>query len=299
MTTRTTETKPSEDDWQAIRGAADAADVVQNKIQDMADGVVAGTLENPLGDNLAAALAALWGNSLCETYGWEWIVPIHGDWRSLGVADRDRKYLALPFNLFSRIIDEARPGRTRSSPVESHRIRPANMIVDPCGLPAASSLDRAFVARAFFADSYRVPLKHPDASVVDIFFAVFGHHPAWLKALLLVRHRVGSWFGLEAASTAEVMHPSKAASYRVGQNIGTWPIFLRSEGELIAGRDNKHLDFRLSVLKQAAGQSAYAVVSTVCVAHNWFGRLYLRVVAPFHTWGIRRLLRRAVEENRL
>jgi len=117
MATRTTETEPSETDWQAIRGAADAAasllgttsddaDLVQKKIQELADGVVEGTVENPLGENLAVALGALWGDSLCEAYGWEWIVPIHGEWRSLGVADRERRYLALPFNLFSRIIDE-------------------------------------------------------------------------------------------------------------------------------------------------------------------------------------------------
>ena len=117
MVTKTTDIPPSETDWQAIRGASqdaasalntagDPADLVQNKIQDMADGVAAGTVENPLGENIAVALGALWGNSLCESYGWKWIVAIHGDWRGLGVADRERKYLALPFNLFSRIIDE-------------------------------------------------------------------------------------------------------------------------------------------------------------------------------------------------
>ena len=117
MATKTTDIPPSEDDWKAIRGASqaaasalntadEAADVVQKKIQDMADGVAGGAVENPLGENVAVALGALWGNSLCDTYGWEWIVPIHGDWRGLGVADRERKYLAPPFDLFSRIIDE-------------------------------------------------------------------------------------------------------------------------------------------------------------------------------------------------
>ncbi len=173
------------------------------------------------------------------------------------------------------------------------------MTVVPCRLPANTVLDRELLESAFFTDSYRVPLRHGDASVVDIFFAVFGHHPAWLKAILLVRHRVGSWFGLNAATTAQVMSPTRAESYRVGQDIGPWPIYFLGEGELVAGRDNKHLDFRLSVLKQSTDQTAYAVVSTVCHTHNWFGRMYLLFIAPFHKWGVQRLLSRAVRAGRL
>lgn len=172
------------------------------------------------------------------------------------------------------------------------------MTVVPCGLPANSAIDRALLDSAFLTDSHRVSLRH-DASVVDIFFAVFGHHPAWLKAILLVRHRVGAWFGLKAASAAQIMSPTRAASYRVGESIGPWPIYFLGEGELVAGRDNKHLDFRLSVLKQDTRQPAYAVVSTVCRAHNWFGRMYLLLVAPFHKWGVQRLLSRAVRAGRL
>jgi hypothetical protein len=96
------------------------------------------------------------------------------------------------------------------------------MAVAPCPLPTDTALDRELVERAFFTDSYQVSLTHSSATVVDIFFAVFGHHPLWLKAVLLVRHRVGAWLGLQAASTAEVMNPSRAASYRVGQHIGPW-----------------------------------------------------------------------------
>jgi hypothetical protein len=173
------------------------------------------------------------------------------------------------------------------------------MIVAPCVLPANTAIDRELVEGACFTDSYRVPLIHSDASVVDIFFAVFGHHPVWLKAILLVRHRVGAWFGLKAASTAEVMSPSRAMSYREGQNIGPWPIYFLDESELVAGRDNKHLDFRLSVLRQGNGPTASAVISTVCRAHNLFGRVYLVVIAPFHKWGVQHLLSKAAQVGRL
>ena len=173
------------------------------------------------------------------------------------------------------------------------------MSVAPCTLPANSALDRELVEGAFFTDSYRVALTQGDPGVVDIFFAVFGHHPSWLKAILLLRHRVGAWFGLKAASTAQVWNPTRAQAYQVGQDIGPWPIFYLGEGELIAGRDNKHLDFRLSVLKGGSGQGAFAVVSTVCRTHNWFGRVYLRLITPFHKRGVQRLLSRAAQAGRL
>ena len=57
------------------------------------------------------------------------------------------------------------------------------MNVVPCRLPINTVLERALVESAFFTDSYRVRLSHGEASVVDIFFAVFGHHPTWLKVI--------------------------------------------------------------------------------------------------------------------
>src|SRR5262245_27288439 len=107
----------------------------------------------------------------------------------------------------------------------------------PCALPDRTALDRGLVAHASYADAYRIPLAHGEAQVVDIFFAVFGHHPAWLKAALLVRHRVGAWCGLDAASTPEIWNPTQRAAYRVGENIGPWPLFFLGESELVAGRD--------------------------------------------------------------
>jgi len=173
------------------------------------------------------------------------------------------------------------------------------MAIAPCALPTNTALERELIESAFFTDSYSVSLTHVNSSVVDIFFAVFGHHPIWLKAILLARHHVGSWFGLKGASSAQLMNPIRAASYRAGENIGPWPIYFIGEGELVAGRNNRHLDFRLSVLKAGTGQRPSAIVSTVCRAHNWIGRMYLRAVAPFHVWGVQRLLRKASEAGRL
>ena len=72
-----------------------------------------------------------------------------------------------------------------------------------------------------------------------------------------------------------------------------------SDAELVGGRDDKHLDFRLSLLKQVDGDPASVVVSTVCVVHNNFGKRYLFFVVPFHRWGVQRLIARAISAGRM
>jgi Protein of unknown function (DUF2867) len=173
------------------------------------------------------------------------------------------------------------------------------MTVVECEIPSASVLDRRVIEAAYFRDSYRAPLSHASASVVDIFFGIFGHHPAWMKLLLIVRNRIASACGLDAPTASEILNPEIRSSYRAGDRIGVWPIFTLTETELVAGRDNKHLDFRLSLLKETDGGNASVVVSTICTVHNAFGKLYLFFVVPFHKWGVRRLISQAIAAGRL
>ena len=173
------------------------------------------------------------------------------------------------------------------------------MAVVKCDVPSCSVLDRRWVEAATFRDSYRVPLRDPQASLVPIFFALFGHLPWWMKSVLLLRNRLAAWCGLAVPTVAEVMHVQMQTRYRVGDTIGPWPIYSQTEGELVVGRNNKHLDFRLSIIKSTDEPLAAVTVSTVCAVHNGFGRLYLFVVVPFHEWGVKRLMSNAVAARRL
>ena len=173
------------------------------------------------------------------------------------------------------------------------------MPIKECELPPGSAIDRQMVERAFFRDACRVPLTQAHASVGDLFFAIFGHHPWWMKGLLIGRNRVAAWCGLEVATVADILRPERQASYQVGDKIGPWPLYVWNAEELVAGRDNKHLDFRVSVYKQTGDGVSRVVVSTICTTHNLFGRLYLRAIIPFHRRGVRWLLSRAVAAGRL
>lgn len=168
-----------------------------------------------------------------------------------------------------------------------------------CTVPLASGLDSRWVRTAYFQDSYRAPLTRPRADIIGIFFALFAHHPLWVKLLLVTRNRIAIWCGLNAPSTAEMMSTEIKSSYSVGENIGVWPIHALTENEIIAGRDNKHLDFRLSVLREVNNGAESVTVSTICVVHNMAGKIYLFFIVPFHKWGVQRMTARAVSAGRL
>jgi hypothetical protein len=173
------------------------------------------------------------------------------------------------------------------------------MQVIECDVPASSALSRDLIDNSHFHDSYRAPLARPELGIVEVFFALFGHTPIWIKLLLIVRNAAARLVGLEAPTVAEIMRPRVREAYGVGEKIGPWPIFFIGGNEIVAGRNNKHMDFRLSVLKMADGDTASVVVSTVCTVHNLFGKIYLLVIVPFHRSGVRSLMRNAVVAKRL
>lgn len=172
------------------------------------------------------------------------------------------------------------------------------MQVNVCDWPQASRLERNKVASADLPDSYRAPLRVGGQAMPQLFEAIFGHQPAYAKLLLLARNKVMRWLGYEVAPSSDIRFFHRRESYCVGDTIGPWPLFFVGDDELIAGRDNGHLDFRVSLLRISDPQHMI-VVSTICNAHNAFGRIYLKIVGPFHRFGVTMLLRRAVESGRI
>lgn len=169
--------------------------------------------------------------------------------------------------------------------------------VEPWTTPRHSAIGATLVDRADFDCAHRVPLTRPDMAMTDVFHAVFAHRPVWLNAAIIARNRCAAAFGLETSSDAEVVNRTPASTFAVGEKIGGWPIFFLSDDELVAGRNNAHLDFRLSIMKSADRRSA--IISTVCWTRDLPGRMYLTLVAPFHRVGVKALIASAVAQGRL
>jgi hypothetical protein len=176
---------------------------------------------------------------------------------------------------------------------------PATLSVVECDVPRHSALGRHLIERADFRDAYRAPLSRSDLGVVEIFFAIFARRPAWMNLMLIARNKAAALAGLEVPTTSEIVNMEKRERYRVGEKIGPWPIFFLGSDELVAGRDNKHMDFRLSIMRVNHGTRPSVVVSTLCMVHNKFGQYYLSSIIPIHKFGLRRLMASALAAQRL
>ncbi len=89
--------------------------------------------------------------------------------------------------------------------------------------------------------------------------------PFWVNWLMKIRNIVVTPLGLRT-------------DLGKGETIGFFPVVMRNDAEIILGFDDKHLDFRISILTD--GSHAYG--ATWVRRHNWLGRFYLMVIMPFH-----------------
>ena len=83
----------------------------------------------------------------------------------------------------------------------------------------------------------------------------------------------GAW---RRNSTLVFSKSSGLAKVVIGPSVGC----SRSADEIVLGVDDRHLDFRASVLLRRADNSL--AITTAVRCHNLLGRLYLAAILPFH-----------------
>jgi len=145
----------------------------------------------------------------------------------------------------------------------------------PFQLPLTSLLRRR-IGPGDFVDSFAVPLAEPDLTPVQLAqrLAVM---PDWANGLLWLRNRLVAPFGLKTGAGL----PPAPLTPEVGDYVSFFRLEELSPNEAILGEDDRHLDFRVSVLK-TGGPQPLAAVSTWVRPHHLGGRLYLLGVLPFH-----------------
>jgi len=104
-------------------------------------------------------------------------------------------------------------------------------------------------------------------------------------------------FGITGVSYADLARPiDTGRNYAVGDRIGRWILFAKHQDELITGANDRHLDFRVSVFRDARPR---IVLSTAVMTHNTLGRAYLATILPFHRFGVATLLGNASAAGRI
>lgn len=157
-------------------------------------------------------------------------------------------------------------------------------------MPAQSDIAPRF-AGAHLADAFAITLA-PSApqDIETLTRAVLGNPAPWFRAMLALRDALVGPFGVKTSAQLRAALHASDRTY-----VDFFPVVSQRPAEWIVGDDDKHLDFRASVLVCAAGSAGAreVVFTTVVHCHNLFGRAYLFVIGPFHRLVVRSSLARA------
>lgn len=123
-----------------------------------------------------------------------------------------------------------------------------------------------------FVDGYSVPSERGAREAAETGLAM----PGWANLLLRLRNLLVRPFGLKTSRPA------------TGDAIGRFPVTFENSREIMLGMPDKHLDFRISVMRE----DGHIHMATWVQPKNVFGRLYLAAVMPFHILIVRDALRR-------
>jgi hypothetical protein len=138
------------------------------------------------------------------------------------------------------------------------------------------------LAGAQFSDAFSVAV---DGAALDARRAaenMLGYRPRWIKALMGLRNYLVTPFGLKTPS------PNRRISTDA---VGIFPVLSESPNRLVAGFNDKHLDFRVVVDVASAGAGQQVTATTLVLTHNLLGRFYLAIILPFHRIIVRAMLR--------
>lgn len=102
------------------------------------------------------------------------------------------------------------------------------------------------------------------------------------RQIIFSRNKIVSLFGLKTPSSNLDRTSIKDFDFQVGKQIGLFKVFALTEKEIILGEDDKHLDFRVSLLVESKEEKHFINITTSVKFKNIFGRLYFLPVKPFH-----------------
>lgn len=121
--------------------------------------------------------------------------------------------------------------------------------------------------------------KHINSSELGKLF--FSSGSPWIKKLFSLRNKIVKIFGLKVSENQE----KKEYNYEPGDQIGLFKVLEKNDHEIIIGEDDKHLNFRVSLMLDNENNQQHnrkLTITTIVTYNNWWGKLYFFPVKPFH-----------------
>jgi hypothetical protein len=144
------------------------------------------------------------------------------------------------------------------------------------------SLPHPLLPSADWADRFTLGLPVDNLTAREAARLALEHPPGWVRRLMALRNALVAPFGLKGA--AEQVTSSET-------EIGGFPVVSASDDRVVLGFDDRHLDFRIVIdIRQDRPNGQTLSVMTLVHRNNFFGRLYLAAVMPFHKLIVRTML---------
>jgi hypothetical protein len=147
-------------------------------------------------------------------------------------------------------------------------------------IPENSVISNGF-DRIDYCDAYRV-VKPTDDNAEDIANEIF-KLPKWAKGLMNIRNSIAGIFRLKSKKETS----EEQTTY--------FAVIEKSENEIVMGENDKHLNFRVSVLIDRTNSFIY--LTTLVHFNNFWGRAYFFPVKPFHKIIVKSILKRQINEK--
>ncbi len=160
--------------------------------------------------------------------------------------------------------------------------------VRPVPLPSDCALT-SWYAGADLADAFAVRLPGPGPHDVSrLAEEAFSNPAAWVTTAMWLRDAAVRPFGVRTSGEIRTRLETGGRD-----RIDFFPVLSRSDREIVLGEDDRHLDFRLSLLlSQRLDGGEDLVATTVVRCRNLLGRAYLAAITPGHVLVVRSVLRR-------
>ena len=157
------------------------------------------------------------------------------------------------------------------------------MIIKKKTLPNKSKLK--IVESSFdYMDSFGCAFSDKENKIYfpEISEAFLKSKSKWVSALMKLRNKIVKPLGLK---TSEKVDDKEIQNLKCekGKRYGIFKVIDKSENEVILGENDKHLNFRISILlDNPTKDTKILTISSIVRFNNWYGRLYFMTIKPFH-----------------
>jgi len=166
-----------------------------------------------------------------------------------------------------------------------------NKVVTLHAVPDMSIISEGF-EKIDYCDTFQI-VKSTTKNVDQVTTEVFRMMEI-AKFLMKVRNSIVKVFGLDGVNEDE---PQEAPYYPIGSRAVYFRVTDRNDNEIVMAEDDKHLNFRTSVLVERKEDVSHIYLTTIVHYNNFFGKFYFFFVKPFHRLLLKAQMKRLLQDN--